>query len=252
MANMSSALGEIASDASLERTSFLSQSGDQLKRFVEANRDRIKEIGGLVLIDDDPDYLSVAPDGSFRSRTRYQDDVTGEWKSETEVIESAAELAELYNPAEVFAAFAEAAPDAAAVAPSATFPAPSARLVAPPDAWAAPLAACTAPSARVELLVLSWSSLPRTACAPAWPACSAEPTGASVARAAWIWASSRPSVASRVRRSPVALSRAAVVAAAEFVAPVEAAAESWALPAASVAAPFETRWVPSATRLVRP
>ena len=24
--------------------------------------------GGLVLIDDDPDYLSVAPDGSFRSR----------------------------------------------------------------------------------------------------------------------------------------------------------------------------------------
>jgi hypothetical protein len=109
MANMSSALGEIASDASLERTTFLVQSGDQLKRFLEANKARIKEIGGLVLIDDDPDYLSVAPDGSFRSRTRYQDDVTGEWKSETEVIESAAELAELYNPAELFAAFAEAA-----------------------------------------------------------------------------------------------------------------------------------------------
>ena len=33
----------------------------------------------------------------------------GEWHSETEVIESAAELVELYNPAEVFAAFAEAA-----------------------------------------------------------------------------------------------------------------------------------------------
>lgn len=109
MANMSSALGEIASDASLERTSFLAQSGDQLKRFLEANRARIKEVGGLVLIDDDPDYLSVAPDGSFRSRTRYQDDVTGEWRSETEVIESAAELVELYNPSEVFAAFAEAA-----------------------------------------------------------------------------------------------------------------------------------------------
>src|SRR3954454_1393011 len=109
MANMSSALGEIASDASLERTSFLAQSGDQLKRFLEANKGRIKEIGGLVLIDDDPDYLSVAPDGSFRSRTRYQDDVPGEWRSETEVIESAAELVELYIPAEVFAAFAEAA-----------------------------------------------------------------------------------------------------------------------------------------------
>jgi hypothetical protein len=109
MANMSSALGEVASDASLERTTFLVQAGDQLKRFLEANKARIKEIGGLVLIDDDPDYLSVAPDGSFRSRTRYQDDVTGEWRSETEVIESAAELVELYNPAEVFAAFAEAA-----------------------------------------------------------------------------------------------------------------------------------------------
>jgi hypothetical protein len=109
MANMSGALGEIASDASLERTAFLAQSGDQLKKFLDANRGRIKEIGGLVLIDDDPDYLSVAPDGTFRSRTRYQDEITGEWRSETEVIESAAELVELYNPAEVFAAFAEAA-----------------------------------------------------------------------------------------------------------------------------------------------
>jgi len=109
MANTSGALGEIASDASLERTAFLAQAGDQLKKFLEANRGRIKEVGGLILIDEDPDYLSVAPDGSFRSRTRYQDEVTGEWSSETEVIESAAELVELYNPAEVFAAFAEAA-----------------------------------------------------------------------------------------------------------------------------------------------
>ena len=109
MANMPGALGEIASDASLERTTFLVQAGDQLKRFLDANKARIKDIGGLVLIDDDPDYLSVAPDGSFRSRTRYQDEVTGEWHSETEVIDSAAELVELYNPAELFAAFAEAA-----------------------------------------------------------------------------------------------------------------------------------------------
>ena len=84
-------------------------AGDQLKRFLEANRDRIKQVGGLVLIDDDPDYLSVAPDGTFRSRTRYQDETTHEWHSETEVIESAAELVELYNPADVLAAFAEAA-----------------------------------------------------------------------------------------------------------------------------------------------
>jgi len=106
---MGSALGELAADAGVERTTFLATSGDQLRRFMEANKDRIKEIGGLVLIDDDPDYLSVAPDGSFRSRTRYQDDVTGEWHSETEIIESAAELVELYNPADVLAAFAEAA-----------------------------------------------------------------------------------------------------------------------------------------------
>jgi len=103
------ALGEIASDASLERNTFLATAGQQLMSFLDANRARIKEVGGLVLIDEDPDYLSVAPDGTFRSRTRYQDEITGEWTSETEVIESAAELAELYNPAEIFAAFAEAA-----------------------------------------------------------------------------------------------------------------------------------------------
>ena len=109
MTNMSGALGEIAAEAGLERTSFLSSAGDQLRRFLDANRGRIKAVGGLVLIDEDPDYLSVAPDGTFRSRTRYQDEATGEWHSETEVIEGAAELVELYNPVEIFAAFAEAA-----------------------------------------------------------------------------------------------------------------------------------------------
>ena len=109
MSGMGSALGEIATEAALERTSFLSAAGKQLHDFLEANKPRIKEAGGLVLIDEDPDYLSVAPDGSFRSRTRYQDEVTGEWRSETEVIDTAAELVELYNPAEIFAAFAESA-----------------------------------------------------------------------------------------------------------------------------------------------
>jgi hypothetical protein len=109
VSSMSSALGELAADAGVERTTFLASAGDQLRRFLAENKERIKSIGGLVLIDDDPDYLSVAPDGTFRSRTRYQDEVTGEWHSETEVIESAAELAEIYNPADVFAAFAEAA-----------------------------------------------------------------------------------------------------------------------------------------------
>ncbi len=106
-------LGELAADAALERTDFLISAADQLRRFLEANKERIAELGGLVLIDDEPDYLSVAPDGSFRSRTRYLDEATGEWVSETEVIESPAELVELYNPADIYAAFAEAAREAA-------------------------------------------------------------------------------------------------------------------------------------------
>ena len=106
-------LGEIAADAALERSDFLVQSTDQLRRFLDANKGRIAELGGMVLIDDDPDYLSIAPDLTFRSRTRFMDEVTGEWTSETEVIESAGELVELYNPADIYSAFAEAAREAA-------------------------------------------------------------------------------------------------------------------------------------------
>ena len=106
-------LGELASDAALERSDFLVQATEQLRRFLDANRERISELGGLTLIDEDPDYLSVAPDITFRSRTREFDDTTGQWVSETEVIESPSELVELYNPAEIYAAFAEAARAAA-------------------------------------------------------------------------------------------------------------------------------------------
>ena len=106
-------LGEIAADAALERSDFLVQATEQLRKFLDANKDRINEIGGLVLIDEDPDYLSIAPDLTFRSRTRYLDDLTNEWTSETEVIESAAELVELYNPADIYQAFAEAAREGA-------------------------------------------------------------------------------------------------------------------------------------------
>jgi hypothetical protein len=102
-------LGEIAMEAGIERASFLTDAADQLERFLKANAARFRDLGGMVLIDDDPDYLSIAPDGTFRSRTRYQDQATGDWISETEVIESGAELVELYNPADIYAAFAEAA-----------------------------------------------------------------------------------------------------------------------------------------------
>jgi len=113
-------LGEVASDAALERSDFLAVAGEQLGKFMDANRRRLEELGGMVLIDEDPDYLSVAPDLTFRSRSRYQDAETGEWISETEVIESAAELVELYNPADIYQWFAEAAREAAGLAPEPT------------------------------------------------------------------------------------------------------------------------------------
>jgi hypothetical protein len=113
-------LGEIAADAALERSDFLVQSADQLRRFLERHRERIAAYGGLTLIDEEPDYLSIAPDSTFRSRTRFLDDLTGDWVSETEVIESAAELVELYNPADIFSAFSDAAKEAAGLGESPT------------------------------------------------------------------------------------------------------------------------------------
>ncbi|HVL53516.1 MAG TPA: hypothetical protein VM344_04595 [Vitreimonas sp.] len=109
-------LGELAADAALERSDFLVQATEQLNRFLDANRQRIADMGGLTLIDEDPDYLSIAPDLTFRSRTRYQDELSGAWVSDTEVIESAGELVELYNPADLYQAFADAAREAAGLA----------------------------------------------------------------------------------------------------------------------------------------
>jgi hypothetical protein len=146
-------LGELAADAALERSDFLVQATDQLRRFLEANRERISELGGLTLIDDDPDYLSVAPDLTFRSRTREFDEESGKWISETEVIEHPSELVELYNPADLYTAFAEAAREAAGlgeeptasddlmdtagVSPEDTFPVGSDPYAAAADEWAA-------------------------------------------------------------------------------------------------------------------
>jgi hypothetical protein len=102
-------LAEMARDAALERSEFLVRAGEQLDRFLSDQAGRIRELGGITLIDDDPDYLAVAPDGSFRSRSRVYDEATAEWLSETEIVETGGELVELYNPADVFQAFADAA-----------------------------------------------------------------------------------------------------------------------------------------------
>ena len=115
-------LGEIAADAALERGDFLVQATEQMRRFLDRHKERIAAYGGLTLIDEEPDYLSIAADSTIRSRTRFLDDLTGDWVSETEVIETASELMELYNPADVYAAFSEAAKEAAGLAeePTAT------------------------------------------------------------------------------------------------------------------------------------
>lgn len=113
------ALGEIATEAGIERASFLTDAARQFNAFLDANRDRIRNLGGLVLIDDEPEYLAITAEGTFRSRTRYQD-TSGEWVAETEAIESAGELVEIYNPADLYAAFAEAAREEAGLEPEPT------------------------------------------------------------------------------------------------------------------------------------
>lgn len=102
------ALADMARDAELERSDFLVRAGEQLDRFMTAHQNRIRQLGGIVLIDDDPEYLAVAADGTFRSRSRVFDETRGDWISETEVIETASELVEIYNPADILQAFADA------------------------------------------------------------------------------------------------------------------------------------------------
>lgn len=101
-------LADMSRDAEIERTEFLARAGEQLDRFMAAHQHRIQQLGGLVLIDDDPDYLAVNADGTFRSRSRIYDEDRGQWIAETEVIETGAELVEIYNPADILQAFADA------------------------------------------------------------------------------------------------------------------------------------------------
>ena len=81
-------LGELANDAALERTDFVVQATEQLAKFLDRHRERVAALGGLTLIDDDPDYLSIAPDMTFRVRSRFEDPDTGEWSSDTEIVET--------------------------------------------------------------------------------------------------------------------------------------------------------------------
>src|SRR3990167_3250121 len=130
-------LAEMARDAALERSDFLVRAGEQLERFLRDQAERVRELGGLTLIDEDPDYLAIAPDGTFRSRSRVYDETTGEWQSETEIIETGGELVELYNPADALAAFGDAAREGGgAGGPTMTIDGPD-PYAAAADRWAA-------------------------------------------------------------------------------------------------------------------
>jgi hypothetical protein len=126
------ALEALADEATRRHDAFVDEAGRQFVRFLEDNKSRLEELGGLVLIDEEPEYLSVSDDGTFRSRTRYQDD-SGEWVTETEEIADPAELVEIYNPADLYAAFADAARDEAGLGAAAGEDADDEAAVSGPD-----------------------------------------------------------------------------------------------------------------------
>ena len=109
------ALRALAGEAELERRDFLYEATEQLRRFVESNRERLREIGRIKLVDDEQDYLLYHPvDDTWTTRLTYQDPADSEWYDQEQVVETISELVELYNPADIFAWLIEASRDAPA------------------------------------------------------------------------------------------------------------------------------------------
>jgi hypothetical protein len=107
------ALRELAGEAELERRDFLYEATEQLRRFIDANRDRLREVGPIKLVDDDQDYLLFHPvDETWTTRLTYQDPADSEWYDQEQIVDTISELVELYNPADIFAWIIEAAKDA--------------------------------------------------------------------------------------------------------------------------------------------
>jgi hypothetical protein len=104
------ALRELAGEAELERRDFIVESSAQLRRFLEVNKERLREIGPLTLVDDEQDFLRYHPvDELWVTRLTYQDPADGEWYDQEQEVESISELVELYNPADIMAWLIEAA-----------------------------------------------------------------------------------------------------------------------------------------------
>jgi len=107
------ALRELAAEAELERRDFLYEATEQLRRFLDTNRDRLREIGPIKLVDDDQDYLLYHPiDETWTTRLTYQDPADNEWYDQEQLVDTISELIELYNPADIFAWLMEASKDA--------------------------------------------------------------------------------------------------------------------------------------------
>ena len=109
------ALRELAAEAELERRDFLYEATEQLRRFLDQNRERLREIGPIKLVDDDQDYLLYHPvDETWTTRLTYQDPADNEWYDQEQLVDTISELVELYNPADIFAWLMEASKDAPA------------------------------------------------------------------------------------------------------------------------------------------
>jgi hypothetical protein len=107
------ALRELSAEAELERRDFLYEATEQLRRFLDQNRDRLREIGPIKLVDNEQDYLLYHPvDETWTTRLTYQDPADSEWYDEEQLVDTISELIELYNPADIYAWLMEAARDA--------------------------------------------------------------------------------------------------------------------------------------------
>ena len=106
------ALRELANESELERRDFLYESTEQLRRFFDGQRARLREIGPIKLVDNEQDYLLYHPvDETWTTRLTYQDPADNEWYDEEQVVDSFSEVVELYNPADIYAWLLEAARD---------------------------------------------------------------------------------------------------------------------------------------------
>lgn len=107
-----SALRELAGEAELERRDFVYEATEQLRRFLDVNRERLLEIGPIKLVDDEQDYLLFNPvEDVWTTRLTYQDPADNEWYDEEQTVDAVSEVVELYNLADILSWFMEAARD---------------------------------------------------------------------------------------------------------------------------------------------